>query len=201
MNLSRILPTCLLGGLIAVTAVAGEADWAKSYQLESQGKLQDALTTLDNLGKDDDDHLQLLRKGWLNYQLGRHDESLKAYTTAAARYPRSVEALLGETLPLLATRRWNDAEAQARKALELAPWNYTAALRLMAALEAQKDWKALAKTGVDMAERFPSDATVMVYLARAQSALGWKSEAAISWQAVLNRVPGHIEAKKALGRP
>ncbi|RZU47385.1 tetratricopeptide repeat protein [Fluviicoccus keumensis] len=201
MKLSRILPACLLGGLMAVTAVAGEADWAKSYQLESQGKIQDALTTLDSLGKDDDDHLQWLRKGWLNYQLGRHDESLKAYTTAAARYPRSVEALLGETLPLLATRRWKEAETQARKALELAPWNYTAAIRLMAALEAQKDWKALAKVGVDMAERFPSDATILVYLARAQNALGWKNEAAISWQGVLNRVPGHIEAKKALGRP
>jgi tetratricopeptide (TPR) repeat protein len=200
MNLSRILSPLLLSGLLATTALAGETDWAKSYQLEAQGKNAEALASLDNLPAEDDQHLQLLRRGWLNYQLGRHDESLKAYSAAAARYPRSVEALLGETLPLLATRRWDDAAAQARKALELAPWNYTAALRLMTALEARKDWQALARLGVDLAERFPSDATVLVYLARAQGALGWKNEAALSWQAVLNRVPGHLEAKKALGR-
>lgn len=201
MNPKIPLLPMLFSVLLATTAHAGEADWAKSYQLESAGKPAEALTALDAIGKDEEAHLILLRRGWLNYQLGRYDESLKTYTTAVNRYPRSVEALLGQTLPLLATRRWDEAAVQARKALELAPWNYTAATRLMVALEAQKDWKGLAKLGGDMAERFPSDATVLVYLARAETALGWKNEAASSWQEVLNRVPGHIEAKKNLGRP
>lgn len=197
----NILIPLLLAVLPAGLLHAGEADWSRSYALESAGKTAEALASLDALAKDDDTHLQLLRRGWLNYQLGKYDESLKYYAQASARYPRSVEALLGETLPLLATRRWDEAAARARKALEIAPWNYTAATRLMVALEAQKDWQALAKLAGDMAERFPSDATVLVYLARAESALSWKAEAAGSWQAVLDRSPGHAEARKGLGRP
>lgn len=201
MNPKKTLLPIFFGVMLATTAHAGEADWAKSYQQESTGKNAEALAALEAIDKDEDTHLMLLRRGWLNYQLGRHDESLKSYTAAVNRYPRSVEALLGQTLPLLATRRWDEAAAQARKALEIAPWNYTAATRLMVALEAKKDWRELAKLSGDMAERFPSDATVRVYLARAETALGWKNEAAGSWQEVLNRVPGHIEAKKNLGRP
>ena len=86
----------------------------------------------------------------------------------------------------------------AQQALQTAPWNYYAHLRLMVAQEGQQQWQALLDHTTQLHQRYPSDATVLVYRARAQYWLGDKKAASDSYQQVLQRIPGHIEALQFL---
>lgn len=185
--------------ITATTAMAEEAAWKNSYQLEAAGKYVEAIAALDQAAATGfDAELKLLRRGWLYYLLGRYDESIREYRLAAERNKNSVDARLGVTLPLLALKRWREAEQNARAALALSPNSYPALLRLTIALEGEHDWANMEKTAVIMAGVYPSDASSFVYLARAYAWLNKKNEAAKAYAAVLSRYPGHLEAKAYL---
>lgn len=189
-------------GCIAVVSTASNADeiaWKNSYQMESEGKYLEAISAVDQTASTGfDAELKYLRRGWLFYSLGKFDESIRDYRLAAERNKNSVDARLGATLPLLALKRWREAEQNARAALVISPNSYTALLRLTIALEGQHDWVNMEKTAGIMAAVYPSDASSYVYLARADAWLNKKNEAAIAYAAVLSRFPGHLEAKAYL---
>lgn len=187
--------------LTAAPAMAQEAAWQTSYQLETAGKYTEALAAIDGVGANSPDaELKALRRGWLYYLPGRFDESIREYRQAIDRNPKSIDARLGITLPLLAAKRWREAEQNAQAALALSPNNYTAMLRLVIALEAQKDWPIMAKVAQGMVQSYPSDATAYVYLARANAWLGKRSEAVAAYTAALSRYPGHTEAHAYLAQ-
>ncbi|MDD2810082.1 tetratricopeptide repeat protein [Rhodoferax sp.] len=193
----------LATGLILMTSTASaqEAAWQNSYQLEAAGKYTEALAAIDGVPANGPDaELKALRRGWLYYLPGRFDESIREYRLAIERNPKSVDARLGLTLPLLAAKRWRDAEQSAQAALNLAPNNYTALLRLVIALEAQKDWAIMAKVAANMVSSYPTDASAYVYLARANAWLGKRDEAVAAYTAALSRYPGHVEAKAYLAQ-
>lgn len=199
--------TSILGALLATLtiatapAMAQEAAWQNSYQLEAAGKYTEAFTALDGVAANGADaELKLIRRGWLYYLPGRFDESIREYRLAIERNPKSVDARLGITLPLLAAKRWREAEQSAQAALNLAPNNYTAMLRLVIALEAQKDWTIMAKVAANMAASYPTDASAYVYLARANAWLGKRDESVAAYTATLSRYPGHLEAKAYLAQ-
>ena len=178
---------------------AQEAAWQNSYQLEAAGKYSEAMAAIDGVPANGPDaELKILRRGWLNYLPGRFDESIREYRLAIERNPKSIDARLGLTLPLLAAKRWREAEQAAQAALNLAPNNYTAMLRLVIALEAQQDWNIMAKTAASMVAHYPTDASAYVYLARANAWLGKRDEAAAAYAAAQARSPGHLEAKAYL---
>ncbi len=187
--------------LSAAPVVAQEAAWQSSYQLETVGKFNDALAAIDYVPANGPDaELKLLRRGWLYYLPGKFDESIREYRLAIERNSRSVDARLGLTLPLLAAKRWREAEQAARAALDVAPNHYTALVRLAVAQEGLQDWQAMAKTGTSLVTAYPTDATAYVYLARANAWLGKRPEALAAYSAVLARVPGHLEAKAYLDK-
>ena len=187
----------LQGSLVS----AQEAAWQSSYQLETAGKYTEALAAIDGVAANGPDaELKILRRGWLYYLPGRFDESIREYRLAIERNPKSVDARLGLTLPLLAAKRWREAEQAAQAALTLAPNNYTALLRLVIALEAQQDWAIMAKTAANMVTSYPSDASAYVYLARANAWLGKRDEAVAAYSAAVSRYPGHVEAKAYLAK-
>jgi tetratricopeptide (TPR) repeat protein len=187
--------------LISSNARAQEAAWQSSYQLEAAGKYTEALAAIDGVPANGPDaELKAIRRGWLYYLPGRFDESIREYRLAIDRNPKSVDARLGLTLPLLAAKRWRDAEQSAQAVLNLAPNNYTALLRLVVALEAQKDWTIMAKVAANMVSSYPTDASAYVYLARAQAWLGKRDEAVAAYTAALSRYPGHLEAKAYLAQ-
>lgn len=197
--------TTLLATLMAALAMstlpvmAQEAAWQSSYQLEGAGKYSDALTAIDYVPANGPDaELKMLRRGWLYYLPGKFDESIREYRLAIERNSRSVDARLGLTLPLLAAKRWREAEQAARAALDIAPNHYTAMVRMAVAQEGLQDWQAMAKTTANLVASYPSDATAYVYLARANAWLGKRAEAQAAYSAVLARVPGHLEAKAFL---
>jgi tetratricopeptide (TPR) repeat protein len=188
--------------LTASTARAANDDaWSDSYRQEVSGQLQAAIDALAPILKKFPRHeFAHLRKGWLHYLSGQHNDSVAEYKIAAGINAKSLDARLGATLPLLAQQRWREAAYFARQVIELDPWNYYAHVRLMICEEAEGQWEALAKHAGELTARYPSDATAQVYLARAYVQLGRDSQARVIYEQVLERIPRHIEATKFLSQ-
>lgn len=182
--------------LTAATAWADESPWLKSYRLEAAGKYAEAAAALDSANSSGDADFALMRRGWLAYLHGRHNEAIDFYGRAINKNPKSLEARLGITLPLLAQRRWKEAALYARQVIAESSWDYTAHLRLMVAEEGLRDWKTLAEHAERVSERYPADATALVYLARAQAWMGNTKAAREDYARVLSRIPGHSEATR-----
>jgi TolA-binding protein len=68
----------------------------------------------------------------------------------------------------------------------------------MVAEEGLRQWQRLAEHATAVAIRYPSDATLLVYLARAQAQRGLTDQARAAYAAVLERFPGHEEAEAYL---
>jgi tetratricopeptide (TPR) repeat protein len=192
--LYRCCAVLLVSCLVSVVALAQDP-WAQSYQLERVGQYDAALEALGPVLSADPGHeLALLRSGWLRYLSGDYNASMRDYQRALERNDQSLEARLGLTLPLLAQSRWREAAATAQEVLMLAPWNYYAHLRLMVAEEGQRQWQTLAAHAAAVAARYPSDASFLVYLARAEARQGHTAAARSAYARVLERIPEHAEA-------
>jgi tetratricopeptide (TPR) repeat protein len=192
-SLLAIVATAILQ---CASARAQESVWQSSYQFESAGKYNEAIFALESVPVNGPDaELKLLRRGWLFYQAGKFDESIREYRLAIERNGRSIDARLGLLLPMLASKRWREAEQTGRAALDLAPHHYTASVRLAIAQEGMQDWPALTRTAATLVADYPSDATAYTYLARANAWQGKRAEATVAYSAVLARYPTHQEAK------
>lgn len=193
----------LLAGLLTTSwAYAdNEAAWSSSYSLEAGKKYADALTALNAIPETGSDaQLLLLRKGWLSYLQGQYNDSVKYYQAALQQNPKSVDAGLGVTLPLLAQQRWQEAAVYAKQVLDNSPNQYTAYLRLIVAEEGARDWSAMKKHAEALTEHYPTDTSAFVYLARANAWLGDKDEAKKAYSAALTRMPKHYEAAAYLAK-
>ncbi len=190
----------ILGAGLLITSSAWAASpWAESYRLEALAQYQPAIDVLEPLIRQEPrNDFAMLRRGWLHYLKGEYNQAIKDYQTALEINPKSLDARLGLTLPLLAQQRWREATAHADRVLQTAPWNYYAHLRKMVAEEGEKQWQALAKHAAAVAERYPSDANALVYLARANLWLGHKDAAGKAYRKVLERIPDHVEALQFL---
>jgi tetratricopeptide (TPR) repeat protein len=104
----------------------------ESIQLETSGDYQKAINKLLGIYKDNqNDYLVNLRLGWLYYNIGKFNESKDYYNKAITITNRkSVEALLGLTLPLSAMNEWNAVKSTYKEIIKLDYHNYTANLRL-----------------------------------------------------------------------
>jgi tetratricopeptide (TPR) repeat protein len=176
--------------------------WAESYRLEALTQYDSAATALAPIIKANPRHeFAILRQGWLNYLRGAHNESIRDYQKALDINPASLDARLGLMLPLIAQQRWREVASHANKVLAVAPWNYYAHVRLMISEEGERKWDTLAKHAAKVSQHYPSDATVLVYLARANVWMQKDKEARRAYERVLERVPNHIEALQYLNRP
>lgn len=180
-------------------AVLAQSDpsWSNSYKSEAAGNYQQAAQQLEALAQKNE--FAQLRLAYLLYMQARYPDAVRAYQRAQEMNKDSYEAVLGISLVLLAQGRWSDAAAQANWVLQNAPGNYVAHLRLLVADEGLRNWKALGTRAEELARRYPSDATIWVFVARAALGLGNKNRATEAYQRVLQIVPGHIEATKYLG--
>jgi len=136
---------CLLAALFSAMAlssmsVLAQANvWQNSYQLEAAGNYAEALAAIGSVPANGAEaEFKTLRRGWLYYLLGSHNEAIREYRFAIDRNSQSVDARIGIVLPLLAQKRWREAEKNARESLDLASNNHTRLLRLTLALEARQ---------------------------------------------------------------
>jgi tetratricopeptide (TPR) repeat protein len=200
--LKKLLFVILLTGITSLAQADNDLVWKNSYQLEAVKKYAEALSALSVLKANDTDaELLLMRRGWLSYLMAQYNDAIGWYNQALQKNPKSLEARLGLTLPLLAQQRWKEAAQWANKVLEIAPYDYTATLRLILAEEGLRDWSSMKKYSLELAERYPTDATALVYVARSYAWLGDTEDARKVYANVLNRVPGHYEATAYLSKP
>ncbi len=195
----KISKTFLCTALLLMCAASRADVWSQSYTLEAEGKYDDAAALFDPLLKaEPGNEFARLRRAWLHYLAGDYNDSHSDYSKALETNPDSLDARIGLALPLLAQQRWKEAAQVARQALEVAPWNYFAHLRLLVAEEGQRQWQALRDHCDRLHQRYPSDATVLVYRARARYWLGDLQGAREDYLQVMQRVPGHFEAQQFL---
>jgi tetratricopeptide (TPR) repeat protein len=192
-HLRKALVVVFLASFVGLASA--EDEWATSYQFELQGNYSKAIQTLSPILKQEPDHeFARLRIAWLRYLNRDFNASARDYKRALEINGDSLEAQLGITLPLLAQARWREAEQAAQAVLAIAPWNYYAHVRMLVAAEGQAKWDSLADRARALSARYPTDATALVYLARAEARRGNTQEARRAYAAVLERVPDHIEA-------
>jgi len=195
-----ISATCVLmllsvfcGNLYGKTAVD---PWLTSYQLEARGKYEQAEKVLAPLlDKGSSNELAMLRTGWLKYLQGSYNNAIESYKQTLKLNPDSIDARNGIILPLLAQQRWREATLYAMQVIKESRWNYVAHLRLILAEAGQRKWATLAKHARELTSRYPTDATILVHLARAEAWLGNDKAAKVAYEKVLERVPAHLEAK------
>lgn len=180
---------------LLASAASAQSAWSESYRLEAAGDYAAAIVALEPVLEADPSHeLAVLRTAWLEYLLGDYNASLRDYERALELNGESIEARLGPALPLLAQRRWREAATVARSVIAVAPWNYYAHLRLLVAEEGQRQWETLGQHARELSVRYPSDATILVYLARAQARQGDVQAAIETYGRVLELFPAHEEA-------
>lgn len=182
-----------------VPSVNAETDpWEESYRLEKVFQYDTAISVLKNISSNNE--LVSLRRGWLNYLKGAHSRSIEHYKKALKTNSQSLDARLGLILPLLKQQRWREASANANKVIEVAPWNYFAHVRLMKAEAALKQWEKLFKHADAVHLRYPSDATVLVYMARASHKLGNTKQAKELYNKVTELFPDNFEARAYINK-
>ncbi|MEI8254829.1 MAG: tetratricopeptide repeat protein [Deltaproteobacteria bacterium] len=194
-----VIPLALALLVAAPLARATPEVWARSYSLETQGNSRGALEALESLPEAEHaGYLFTLRHGWLLYLAGRYDASVAAYRQAAALTTESLEAPLGELLPLLALRRWSEAEQRARAVLARDADNYLATRRLALALfglgrfdDAEQAYRAVSR-------RYPSDLEMLSGIAWCQARRGHRDEAAAMFRSVLAVNPEDTTARAGL---
>jgi tetratricopeptide (TPR) repeat protein len=185
--------------VLAAIPVWAADPWSDSYKLESQKQYAQAAQVLAPLAQTQE--LAQLRVAYLSYLQGKYDESIAGYTKALQMNAFSLDAPLGMTLPLLAQGRYEEAAVQARSVLAKCTWNYTAHVRLLACEEGLRNWSAMVTHARMLVLRYPSDATLWVYLGRAEARLGSKDQAVMAYQRVLQLYPAHNEALAFLQEP
>lgn len=131
--LTLSLSVALFGAssLVAAPAAASGDAYVRSYTLEAKRKYAAALRALSTApAQSKRSYFYKLRRGWLSYLAGKHQQSITAYREASRLAPKAVEPLLGLMLPQMALRAWLDASRTAKAALFRDEDNYTALSRL-----------------------------------------------------------------------
>ena len=193
MKKKSLLILVVVMGLAPPAFAQAENPFATSYRLEAERRYEAAATPLQ-LAADSGDDFARMRIAWLAYQAGNFNSSVNGYLQVLQRNPAAIEARQGLLLPLMAQERWHDAVAQAQILLRQAPWDYTANIRLMVCEEALKQWEALEAHAAAVSRAYPSDATTLVYLARARHHRQNVAGAREAYSLVLARSPAHPEA-------
>jgi tetratricopeptide (TPR) repeat protein len=194
----------LLAALL--TAPAARADGApadlyrQSYAAETRGDYSSALDLMERLGPAGGGYVGVLRKGWLHYLAGRHAPSASAYQRAGALEPAAVEPRLGAMLPLMALRRWKDAQKAGEEVLLLSPNDFTATSRLAWIHFSQAQYAEAEAHYRRAVTAYPASAEMRTGLGWTLLKLGRGKEARAAFEQVLAFAPDQLSAREGLGQ-
>lgn len=207
MTLAKLSGSLLLAVSLAALAPSASTFAAedpptliqRSYDLEAASKYGDALSALDQLPPGHQaTYLVQLRRGWLSYLLGRHEDAVTAYRKATGFEPASIEARLGASRSLLVLRKWSEAEKECRDVLARDTWNYFGASRLAFALYNLGRFAEALPFYRKMVELYPSDVEMRNGVGWTQLKLGDAASAAKSFRAVIEISPKNASAQEGL---
>jgi len=191
--------------LLLLTPAAGAADgvpdiYRQSYSAEARGDYGGAVQLMERLGPAGGTYVAQLRMGWLLHLAGRYAPSAEAYQRAVALEPSAVEARLGAMLPLMALRRWKDAERMGEEALALAPGDFTAVSRLAWIQYSQAQWARAEALYRRALAGWPASAEMRTGLGWSLLKQGRNKEAREAFEAVLLYAPDQVSAREGLGQ-
>lgn len=185
--------------LVPAHAADTPALYQASYEREAVADYAGALANIDALlAAGEDDYVVHLRRGWLLYLSGRYADSVVDYQAAATRDPASAEAVAGLSLPLMALRRWTEAERACKRLLELTPNNYLGLSRLAYVLYSSGRYAEAEAQYAAVLRLYPSDVEMRTGLGWAQLKQGKVSQARAAFSEVLRTAPGHTSSKEGL---
>lgn len=186
-------------GQSAAGAQSGDEALLQSYDFETAEKLKDALAALDQLPPArKGTYLGWARRGWLQYRLGQHADSVESYRKAIALSPQAIEPRLGILLPQLALHRWADAETVAKDVLRSDAGSYLATLRLAFVYYNQHRYAESATLYQRLRDLYPSDTDARSGLAWALLKLGKTQESAKEFRDLLAINPRLAVARQGL---
>jgi tetratricopeptide (TPR) repeat protein len=183
--------------LLSFTCYAGDTMWKQSQRFEEKGDYEQAASVIEHAAKTDNEYA-VLRYAYLKYKQGEYNDSIDYYNKAIKLNAKSLDAKLGITLPYIAQGRWRQVKVYTRQVLTKSDWDYTAHERLMMAEDGDKKWHSLGKHSGKLTTIYPTDATTLVYHARAKARLGNTPVASAAYKKVLMRDPDHAEANEYL---
>ena len=174
---------------------AKKSVWSKSYTYEVSKKYVEAADVLAPVLKSQpENQFLLIRLGWLNYLQAKYNESFSYYKKALELNSDSIDARLGLTLPLMAQQRWKETAIYAKEVIAMSAWDFTAHTRLMTCESALQQWATLEQHATEVAKRYPSDPSTIIFLARAQAMQAKKDQAIANYTLALERSPDNQEA-------
>lgn len=189
----------VLSQSVPAASAAGDEALVQSYDFEAAAKLREALAVLDQLPPERRvSYLGWARRGWLQYRLGLHAESVESYRKAIALSPQAVEPRLGIMLPQLALHRWADAELIAKEVLRADPMSYLATLRLAFVYYSQHRYAESTALYKRLRDLYPSDTDVRSGLAWGLLKSGKAQEAAREFRDLLAINPRLSTAREGL---
>lgn len=198
---AKVILSLMASFLISNACFANNDAWQRSYTLEAAGQYIAAAEAIEPILKQTpSNEFAELRSGWLHYLAANYSRSISHYQTALKINNLSIDAMLGISLPLMAQSRWREASRYLNDVIKQSKWNYYAHTRLMTCEENMKKWQELKKHTEEVLLRYPSDATVLVYMARAQAKTNEGEKAKETYKKVLQRYPTHLEATKFLAK-
>jgi tetratricopeptide (TPR) repeat protein len=173
--------------------------YRRSYALEARSDIAGALSAMDEIASAGaTDYMFYLRKGWLQYLAAQYAQSAAAYGHAVELEPKAIEPRLGLMLPLMALRRWADAERAGTQVLAAAPGDFTAQSRIAFIAYSQgrfpeaEAWYRKALAG------FPSNVEMRAGLGWSLLKQGRKSDARAEFERIVAVAPDHASAKEGL---
>ncbi|MBI5727903.1 MAG: tetratricopeptide repeat protein [Ignavibacteriales bacterium] len=170
-----------------------------SLTLETNKDYQKAIDELLKVYENEKkDYLINLRLGWLSYLKKDYAKSKEYYQIALSLNKKSVEAMLGITLPLSALNEWENVRQTYKDILAIDPNNYTANLRLGQSYLFLQDYRSALKHLEKVKSMFPGDYETNTSLGWTCFYLGKKSEAKDLFITTLMISPGDTLAQKGL---
>ncbi len=171
-----------------------------SYVLEAKRDYTGALAKArDARAAGGNAYFSAIRIGWLEYLQGDFKGSIASYSEAVASEPKSIEAKLGLTLPLLAQRNWRELERACGAVLAVDPRNATALARIGLAQYSGGNFASSENTYRRLVEDYPSEMDYRTGLGWALLKLGKNAEAKAIFEGVLAVSPDNVNAKAGLG--
>ncbi len=171
-----------------------------SIQEESIGKYAQAILTLMKIfDKYSEEYIINLRLGWLHYLNKDYESSIKYYKNAIEiSNNKSIEAMLGATLPLADRGDWDEVKDYYNMILDIDENNYTANLRL-GQIDLNTGNYLSAKSYLSkVIEMYPGNYETNLYLAWTYYYLGDKSTAYDLFIELLTLNPGDESALEGL---
>jgi tetratricopeptide (TPR) repeat protein len=173
--------------------------WQASYSAEAAGDFAAAIKALDQLpGPQKQAYTASYRRGWLQYCLGQHAESVAAYGDAIRIEPDAIEARVAQLLPLMAAGKWKELIKAAQDVLKRDPQNYLTLQRMAYAQYNSQHFPEAEQTYRRVVKLYPSDLEMRSALGWAVLRMGKQPEAAELFRAVLELSPKHASAGSGL---